>query len=33
MLNRRNFLSAGAMALAFTASAAHADDWKANTRN
>ena len=29
MLNRRNLLSAGAMALAFTASAAHADDWKA----
>ena len=29
MLNRRNFLSASAMALAFTASAAHADDWKA----
>src|ERR1700689_32339 len=28
MLNRRNFLSASAMALAFTASAAHADDWK-----
>ena len=28
MLNRRNFVSAGALALAFTASAAHADDWK-----
>jgi phosphonate transport system substrate-binding protein len=29
MLNRRHFLSAGAVALAFAAGAAHADDWKA----
>jgi phosphonate transport system substrate-binding protein len=28
MLNRRNFVAAGAAVLAFTASAAHADDWK-----
>src|SRR5580692_12586638 len=28
MLNRRHFVSAGAMALALTASVAHADDWK-----
>ena len=28
MLNRRYFVSAGAMALALTASVAHADDWK-----
>jgi phosphonate transport system substrate-binding protein len=29
MLNRRTFVAAGAAALAFTAGAAHADDWKA----
>src|SRR6201992_400996 len=28
MLNRRHFISAGALVLAFAASAAHADDWK-----
>src|ERR1700749_5010836 len=28
MLNRRHFASAGAIALAFTAIVAHADDWK-----
>ena len=28
MLNRRHFVSAGAIALAFTTSVAHADDWK-----
>jgi phosphonate transport system substrate-binding protein len=28
MLNRRHFVSAGAMALALTASVAHADDWR-----
>src|SRR5215472_8703407 len=28
MLNRRHVISAGALALAFAASAAHADDWK-----
>src|SRR5437764_7511277 len=29
MLNRRHFLSAGAVALAFSAGAARADDWRA----